>query len=305
MTPLASKTQLPWVSLDFKNVNTETYLALITRDGELSIMEPKDHDMLSNEWSDWMQGVGFRVCPEPSRAEETSFRVCWHKEKMPCWQAIGAGLDYKALSLAVAVGDFVKVYRTDRDRRLYVCAELRGADDLVRDVAWANGSMRGYDIIATGSKDGRVRIYELRTHNSADQTTTMQRLKVATAPPPPPPKHGAMRSGRTTPSGIGAGLANASRMQAVQEEDEDAPGRVKQTAVMVAELKEHRLPVWRVVFSSGGKQQNVRQSSSNNNVFASGDLLISTGDDGTVRTWKKAVTGRWLEYAQIDVEELR
>ena len=52
MTPLASKTQLPWVSLDFKNINTESYLALITRDGELSVMEPKDHDMLSNEWSD-------------------------------------------------------------------------------------------------------------------------------------------------------------------------------------------------------------------------------------------------------------
>lgn len=257
MPSLASKTQLPWVSLDFKNVNTETYLALITRDGELSVMEPKDHDMLSNEWSDWMQGVGFRVCPEPNRAEETSFKVCWHKEKMPCWQAIGAGLDYRALSLAIAVGDYVKVYRTDRDRRLYVCAELRGAHDLVRDVAWANGSMRGYDIIATAGRDGRVRVYELRTQNLADQASVLQRLKIATQPPSQPPK---MRSGRLTPSGIGAGLANASRMQAVQEEDEDAPGRVKQNAVMVAELKEHRLPVWRVVFSANGKTKNYRTS---------------------------------------------
>lgn len=32
-----------------------------------------------------------------------------------------------------------------------------------------------------------------------------------------------------------------------------------------------------------------------------GDLLVSTGDDASVRTWKKAVHGRWTEYAEIDV----
>jgi nucleoporin SEH1 len=30
-----------------------------------------------------------------------------------------------------------------------------------------------------------------------------------------------------------------------------------------------------------------------------GDLLVSTGDDASVRTWKKAVNGRWTEYAEI------
>lgn len=35
-----------------------------------------------------------------------------------------------------------------------------------------------------------------------------------------------------------------------------------------------------------------------------GELLMSTGDDGTVRTWKRAVTGEWLEYAQIETEDL-
>ena len=32
-----------------------------------------------------------------------------------------------------------------------------------------------------------------------------------------------------------------------------------------------------------------------------GDLLVSTGDDGAIRTWKRAVNNKWLEYAEIDV----
>lgn len=35
------------------------------------------------------------------------------------------------------------------------------------------------------------------------------------------------------------------------------------------------------------------------NIFA-GDLLVSTGDDASIRTWKKAVNGRWAEYAEIE-----
>lgn len=35
-----------------------------------------------------------------------------------------------------------------------------------------------------------------------------------------------------------------------------------------------------------------------NNVV--GDLLVSTGDDASIRTWKKAVNGRWTEYAEIE-----
>ena len=35
-----------------------------------------------------------------------------------------------------------------------------------------------------------------------------------------------------------------------------------------------------------------------------GDLLVTTGDDGAVRSYKKAVSGKWLEYAQIDVDDL-
>ena len=31
-----------------------------------------------------------------------------------------------------------------------------------------------------------------------------------------------------------------------------------------------------------------------------GDLLVSTGDDASIRTWKKSVNGHWAEYAEIE-----
>jgi hypothetical protein len=32
-------------------------------------------------------------------------------------------------------------------------------------------------------------------------------------------------------------------------------------------------------------------------------MLISTGDDGVVRTWKQALNRQWLEYADINVDD--
>jgi nucleoporin SEH1 len=31
--------------------------------------------------------------------------------------------------------------------------------------------------------------------------------------------------------------------------------------------------------------------------------LISSGDDGAVRFWKKAISGEWLEFAETDMTD--
>ncbi|KAK0916783.1 hypothetical protein LTR02_000554 [Friedmanniomyces endolithicus] len=245
-------TGVPYMSLDFKTLGAETYLAVSTRDGYLSVSEPEDHDDLSAWrilWSDYL-------CKTPSRTEETGFRLSWHQEKLPAWPAVLAGLDRRSLSLAVAVGDVVKVFRTDRDRKFYTAAVLEGAKGLVRDVGWANGSMRGFDVLATASKDGDAIAAEpsgVPVRTRADQ----------------PPR-----------SGIGAGLAGGTRGK--RDESAGVPGAVRQEAKLVAELETHGGAPWRVRWS------------------AMGDLLISSGDDGTIRVWKKAVDGKWMEAAEID-----
>ncbi|TKA31319.1 hypothetical protein B0A50_02164 [Salinomyces thailandicus] len=262
-------TGVPYVCLDFKNVGTETYLAVITRDGYLSVSEPEDHDRLSSwrvMWSDYL-------CETPLRTEETGFRLSWHKEKLPASSAVLAGLDRKSLSLAVAVGDTVKVFRTDKDRKFYTAAVLGGAKELVRDVHWANGSMRGWDLLATASKDGFLRIYELHTPTASSRSNSNSLIVDERQSQP---LHSP--SARSARSGIGAGLAGGTRGR--RDENDSVPGAIKQEPKLLAELGMHA--PWRVRWSP------------------TADLLLAVGDDGALRMWKKAVDGKWLEAVEID-----
>jgi nucleoporin SEH1 len=137
--------------------------------------------------------------------------------------------------------------------------------------------MRGFDAIATASKDGHIRIYELHTPGASSLPTSLttsvagdnestQALSSTTKP---------------TRSGIGAGLASGARGS--RDENARAPGAVKQEAKLVAELEAHNQTPWRVSWAPMA------------------DMLLSTGDDGATRIWKKSVEGKWLEAAEIDV----
>jgi nucleoporin SEH1 len=248
ITNLASQTNAPFMSLDFKNIMQETWLALITRDGHLTVYEPVDPSNL-NEWS---LMADHWVCQEnpPDRQEEVGFKVVFHKEKLPCWTAIMAGLDRKSLSLAVAAMKDVLIFRTDKAKRFYPIATLQGARQIIRDVAWANGSMRGYDVIATASKDGAIRIYELAMPK--DKTSTGATSSTATLTDLNPSPQ-ANRQRNNAPSGIGAGLAGASKAPDQSNSNEQYPGRIKQEAKLVDELTNHHGAVWRVAFSQMGK----------------------------------------------------
>ena len=246
MYQLWSPTKVPFMSLDFKNIGAETYVALITRDGYMMICEPVDSD----DFRDWQVLTQTYVCPTPSRTEETSFRVSFHHEKLPGWHAIAAGLDRKSIGLAVAAMEGVFVYRTDRDRQLYIAAELYGARGLVRDVAWANGAMRGFDVIATACKDGAVRVYELTTPLPAGSTPIVKEKDKGS--PRTSADLSRVKEQRRPQSGIGAGLAGSSQSSVTGQEKGEDPSRVRHEVKLVAELREHGSAVWRVGFSPMG-----------------------------------------------------
>lgn len=246
---LGSTGHAPFMSLDFKNIMQETWLALITRDGRLTVYEPSDQSSL-NEWTILAERSVSEDNP-PNREDEVGFKVVFHKEKLPCWTAIMAGLDRKSLSLAVAAMKDILIFRTDKAKRFFQVAKLEGSRQIIRDLAWANGSMRGYDILATASKDGAIRIYELSTPSTGKGAATS--LSAATS------AFSATESSHTDargniPSGIGAGLAGASRGPELQRESEQHPGRITQLAKLTDELTNHHGAVWRVAFSQMGKQ---------------------------------------------------
>jgi len=250
ITNLASPTHAPFMSLDFKNIMQETWLALITRDGYLNVYEPLDQSNL-NEWTVLAEQWIAEDNP-PQRQEEAGFKVVFHKEKLPCWTAIMAGLDRKSLSLAVACMKDVYVFRTDKGKRFFSVAKLEGSRQIIRDVAWANGSMRGYDILATASKDGAIRIYQLSTPTSSKASTggaSSTGTATALMSPRPGPR-------KPAPSGIGAGLAGASKTPDSPSDQDHHPGRIRQTVKLTDELTNHHGAVWRVTFSHMGKQNH-------------------------------------------------
>lgn len=230
----------------------ETWAAVVTRDGQLTIYEPIEQGKLS----DWQILAQKHVCSTPDRSEETSFRVCFHHDHFPEWKAVLAGLDRKALSLAVAAMDVVKIYRTDKQRRFYVAAELTGSRNIIRDVAWANGSMRGYDLIATASKDGAIRIYELSTptptqgHGQGVSTAEQSATTDLTSSPRP-------RGGKNAPSGISSGLAGASKPGENLADGDSNPGRITHNVRKAAELTGHHGAVWRLSFSQMGEYYTI------------------------------------------------
>ncbi len=244
-----TKFRVPYVSFDIRSYYFETYIALISRDGYLTLMEPTDSDSLGN----WKEIDQFYVCTPPSRGEEAGFRVSFHQEPLPCYNAIAAGLDKNALSLAVAAMDTVKVYRATKlpgkDYQLYLAAELTGHGGLIRDVAWADGSLRGTDHIASACKDGFIRIFEVSTPMPSDQNPTPQDHTSQSNAASTTNGSSSSTGTRNVPSGIGAGLAGASRTDGAMHRREDYGCKVKHTWKEVAALNNHHGAVWRVKFS--------------------------------------------------------
>ncbi|KAJ6172325.1 hypothetical protein N7470_001392 [Penicillium chermesinum] len=248
----------PFVSLDFRNIALESWLALITRDGYLM---PIDQ---------------FRVCAAPERGEETSFKVQFHHDPTDITHTLVPDSDPKSLSLVVAAMDTVKIYRTDANRRFYHAIELNGHNGLVRDISWANGSVRGYDLIASGGKDGLVRIFEVYTIPANQGSQSQNSHKTERRQQPPSLSRG------TSQSGIGNALANRPAPSAANRQA-TWDSQFRHSFKQVACIESNHLDVWQVEFS-----------------FA-GDSLISSGDDGAVRFWKKSLSGTWLEFAETDL----
>jgi nucleoporin SEH1 len=251
--------------LDFLNIRYDTYLAVITRDGLLSLMEPVEH----TAFDDWKELDQIIVCGDYiARGVETQFRVSFQKTPQPNYAAVKAGVDKKALSLAVTAMDKVYVYRIERtgDSRdgsykfQAPVAALTGSDGLFRDVAWSNAFFLPIDRIVTAADDGYVRIYELKTQDetnvrSQDITKTGQGGESSAA-----------ASARPS-SGIGAGLAGPSY----------SPGfaGVRHEWKVLSRLKHEG--VWRVVWQPNCKYPSLSNISTLLNMLASKLCLFYRG----------------------------
>ncbi|KAM3510066.1 hypothetical protein MY11210_006072 [Beauveria gryllotalpidicola] len=158
-------------SMAHNDETKHTHLALLTTEGRLTVWETEQPEAL-NEYTSMDE---FLVIPQrPQRGQETAFKVVFDPNPEPCYAALRAGVPTDALGLAVAAMDVVRIYRS-RDvvaasygldtpkKEFYLAAEVAGHRGLVRDIAWAPGNIRGYDMIATACQDGYARVFRIDT----------------------------------------------------------------------------------------------------------------------------------------------
>ena len=272
-------------SLDFVNLRHDTYLAIVTRDGLLSLLEPVNPEKLD----DWNEIDQVLVCGDHiSRGVETSFMVAFQQTERPNRSAIAAGLSKTTLSIAVTAMTDVKIYRVGRMghngegqyKIQYPTAELTGAEGLVRDVSWSQETFLVHDWIATASADGYIRIYEMWMPR--DSETNAQQNPAAPKKTNTPGAGADEASKATTraPSGIGAGLAGASLTDSLTT---SPYSRMRHEWRLQEKIKHEG--VWRVEWLRGSH------------------TIVSIGDSGRARLWKQTYDGKWAEFADFGPEE--
>lgn len=198
-----------YVSFDLKTVRHEVWLVLITRDGLLSLLEPSEPESLSQ----WKEIDTLFPFGQHSRGAEPKITLCLQPSERPCYNAVIAGVDTKALSLAVSALNLIKIFRAikpdEGNHHFYEVLEMATATPLINDVSWAPGCIRPYDVIAAACDDGYVRMFELDTPCAA--VDALPSLIPGSRASQGNSKMGSAMNPHSVPSGIGAGLAGVSR----------------------------------------------------------------------------------------------
>ncbi|KAL6881258.1 WD40-repeat-containing domain protein [Trichoderma novae-zelandiae] len=321
-------TRAPYRSFSMKhNEETrQTYLALLATDGRLTVYENDQPENLA----EYASVDEFSVCARPSRGDEVAFKVRFDPNPEPCYAALRAGVPADALGLVVAAMGSVKVYRTREiaasnfgantlQKEFYLAVEISGHRGLVRDVAWAPGNIRGYDMIATACQDGYARVFRLDTpfsetdgrswsaaHLSRPQTKDAGGTKDDDTPGSNANTTTTNNTNNSSSSHTAYGIGNSghhhhpphhpsSTLSASLAKSSNVserawtgqPGQIRHTAREVSRLDSHRTPVWRVGFDDDGQ------------------ILGSTGDDGRLLCYRQTPDGRWAKSSELVMMKTR
>lgn len=254
------------------------------------------------------------VCDKPARGEETSFRVRFDPNPDPCYTALRAGMPTDTLSLVVAAMNEVKLYRT-RDvvihsygvpstkKEFYEAGTVAEHRGLVRDVAWAPGNIRGYDIIASACMDGYVRVVRIETPYDKNDGKSWSSNDLVKGGSRPESSYRHAGSGVGNGAGAGAGAEAGSGggqaqhpsgiSQGVHHPTADGDrrkyqaGNVPHVMKPLSTLESHRTPMWRVGFDDDGQ------------------ILGCVGDDGKLICFRQQADGRWTKSSEIGIMKMR
>ncbi|KAK4165239.1 glycosyl transferase family 4-domain-containing protein [Cladorrhinum sp. PSN259] len=333
----------PYRSFSMRHIDEtrHTYLALLSSDGHLTIYQNEQPENMT-DYNQVDELIVSRTTPPAARGEESTFKVMFDPNLEVCYTALRAGVPQDALGLVTVAMDCVRVWRT-RDiiiqnlgvasvsKAFYLAAEVpigvhRG---LVRDVAWAGGNVRGYDVIATAGQDGWVRVFRVDTPlesgmvmrgRRAEKSTTatrgwtsgeVKRHAVSTSQGRKAEKvkkndeghHHYHRDddrsggggGGTSSSGIGVGLQERERKMGGGGglggvRDHGAGGGVGQVRHTIAEIS--RLNEHKTPVWRVGFDDD-------------GQVLGSVGDEGRLMHYRQMPDGGWLKSSELAMIKLK
>ncbi|KAH8839085.1 hypothetical protein MCOR27_008984 [Pyricularia oryzae] len=312
-------------SIRHNDETRHSHLALLAADGQLEVFENE----LPENLTDWNPIARFNVCSRPTRGEEVSFRVRFDPNPDPCYTALRAGAPTDSLGLVVAAMDTVYIYRSREAignpsgpagasavREFYLAAEVQGHRGLVRDVAWAPGNIRGYDIIASACQDGFVRVMRLETPfdpndgktwsehdlvkggagSNAYESKSNTHSRTGTASENSPHASGNHHQFQQSHLGhtpnvpqaksmLGSELAICSAHD--QRPMTGLPGEVTHQVHVLSKLDSHRTPVWRVGFDDDGQ------------------ILGSVGDEGRLLLYRQTPDGSWAKSSELAMIKMK
>lgn len=272
-----------------------TFIALLAADGHLTVFEGEELQAVA----DYGKIDDFQALTKPNRGEETCFKVRFDPNPEPCYTALRAGVPTDALSLVVSGLTAVKIFRTrdtvassfgaaTRGREFYLAVEITEHNYLVRDVAWAPGNYRGYDMVATACQDGFVRVFRIDTPFSKDDGKTWSLADIlgnTRADEQPSSRSSHPRRQSQAPSGIRAEIDKSGTHG--ERTLTDLQGQIRHTAKMLSKLGAHRSPVWRVDFDDDGQ------------------ILGSVGDEGKLMCYRQLPDGSWAKSSELGMMKAR
>jgi nucleoporin SEH1 len=291
------------VSLDLKNINSVyTYLAVIDRQGLLSVYEPTNLD----EFKEWSLIDQWHVCqPPPGRGQETSFKVRFDQNPTALPYINSLTDDRSMLGLVATAMNEVKIYRSisvesisgldsdpsSRQMAFVEAAKLPAHPALVRDVQWAPFNVRGTDFIATACRDGCVRIYGLevsaigdktKTSLSANPTTLGRHASQVDAQRAAP--QSSLTTAITGRSSNPAGNTSAPNLSRFAQQRSRLSLPFVHNVTQLAELPNVHKDVWALAWDPNGQ------------------VLMSNGSDGITKMWKQSVmNGTWMLFADQEI----
>lgn len=168
--------------------------------------------------------------------------------------------------IALCVLDQALIYQRGKDNKLYVVGKMEGHGGLIRSISWAPSIGRWYQLIATGCKDGKVRIYKL-TEKATSSTTATNASSFSEDIGENGSDTNMDASDSSTKKNTASGLHSPLQIELLSEHDD------------------HKGEVWSVSWN------------------LTGTVLSSAGDDGKVRLWRSTYSNEFRCMSVISAQQ--